>query len=125
MTPALPAPARFRALGGDVFEATFPLPPDYPGFRGHFPGEPVLPGMCHVALALRAAEAAVGRPLRLLRVDRARFSRKTLPGADLVIRLARRGGAGDAFHTEHFQGGEAVAELRFAVRWSGDPAAAR
>ncbi len=46
---------------------------DFPGFSGHFPGYPVVPAVVQVLTAQLVAEAGVGRPLRLLAVDNAKF----------------------------------------------------
>ncbi len=76
-----------REDGGHA-EVAVRLGPDYRGFQGHFPGDPLLPGMCHVALALRAAGRVTGTDLRLVAVERARFSRKVRPGSELRILLS-------------------------------------
>jgi 3-hydroxyacyl-[acyl-carrier-protein] dehydratase len=103
--------------------ATVLLHPDFAGFAGHFPGDPVLPGMCHVDLAVRAASQAIGAPLHLVAVDRARFVRRALPGDELKIRLVLRRSAGDvtAVEAAHSVGGEPVAELRLGVTRRATP----
>jgi len=63
------------------------LPADYPGFLGHFPGDPVLPGMCHVLLCCEAAERLLDGRFALGEVRRARFRRRVRPGEDLRISL--------------------------------------
>jgi 3-hydroxyacyl-[acyl-carrier-protein] dehydratase len=101
----------------DSAEAVVVLDPDFAGFAGHFPGEPVLPAMCQVDLALRAASQALGAPLDLVAVDRARFSRKVAPNEELRIRLAFKPSA-DGVTTiaaDHSVGGEPAAELRLRV----------
>jgi 3-hydroxymyristoyl/3-hydroxydecanoyl-(acyl carrier protein) dehydratase len=118
-------PLRIVASAPGAAEALVVLHPDFVGFAGHFPGAPVLPGMCHVDLALRAASLAVGAALDLVAVDRARFVRKALPGEVLSIRLVFRPSA-DAvteIAADHSVGGEAAAELRLRVtRRTGPPA---
>ena len=106
-------------------EAVVVLDPEFVGFAGHFPSAPVLPGMCHVDLALRAASLAIGAALDLVAVDRARFVRKALPGEELSIRLVFRPSA-DAvteITADHSVGGVVAAELRLRVtRRTGPPA---
>jgi len=118
-------PIRIVASAPGTADAVVFLHPDFAGFAGHFPGAPVLPGMCHVDLALRAASLAVGAALDLVAVERARFVRKALPGEELSIRLVFRPSA-DAVEevaADHSVGGEAAAELRLRVtRRTGPPA---
>jgi 3-hydroxyacyl-[acyl-carrier-protein] dehydratase len=105
--------------------AVVTLDPDFAGFAGHFPGAPVLPGMCHVDLAMRAASQVVGGPLDLLAVDRARFVRKALPGEELKMLLVFRPSAGEvtSIAADLSVGGETAAELHLVVsRRPGPPA---
>jgi 3-hydroxyacyl-[acyl-carrier-protein] dehydratase len=100
-----------------------PLAADYPGFAGHFPGDPVLPGMCHVLLCRDAASRLAGERLELAEVRRARFRRKVAPGEDLRIRLRGERLADRAVEVRavHLVGGEEAAELHLLLR----PASAR
>lgn len=118
-------PLRIVASSPGAAEAAVLLDPDFAGFEGHFPGAPVLPGMCHVDLALRAASLALGAPLELVAVERARFVRRVLPDEELSIRLVFRqsGDAETSIVADHFVGAEPAAELRLvAVRRTEPPA---
>jgi 3-hydroxyacyl-[acyl-carrier-protein] dehydratase len=42
---------------GGGFRVRFVFSPEFVGFKGHFPGHPVLPGVCQVQSALVALEA--------------------------------------------------------------------
>ena len=61
----------------------FAFGPSYPAFEGHFPQFQLLPGVVTAMTSLALAEAALGRRLRLVAVDKAKFGGMILPG-DLV-----------------------------------------
>ncbi len=66
--------------------ATFTLEADFSGFKGHFPGNPILPGVCMVqaVLVMFAAEKKV--PVALRRIVSAKWFAPVKPGA--VLRFA-------------------------------------
>ena len=53
--------------------ATLSLPADFAGFQGHFPENPVLPGVCLVQAGVILAETAAGKELRMTALKRAKF----------------------------------------------------
>jgi 3-hydroxyacyl-[acyl-carrier-protein] dehydratase len=68
-----------------------------PFFTGHFPGNPVMPGvlilesmaqacgvLAHVALA---TEGSMGGIFYLVKIDNAKFARKVVPGDQLVLEV--------------------------------------
>ncbi len=58
-------------------------------FEGHFPGKPVLPGVCQMWLVRRAVSEMTGQTLRYGRVREVKFLRPILPQSDreLVVRV--------------------------------------
>jgi 3-hydroxymyristoyl/3-hydroxydecanoyl-(acyl carrier protein) dehydratase len=69
--------------------ATFTLGPDFSGFKGHFPGNPVLPGVCMVqAMLVLLAAHKMGSPVTLKRIVSAKWFAPVKPGA--VLRFACR-----------------------------------
>ncbi|MFO1224767.1 MAG: 3-hydroxyacyl-ACP dehydratase [Burkholderiaceae bacterium] len=75
------------------------IEPGHPAFAGHFPGAPVLPGACVLALVLQAAEqhASLREALGAhTAVPQVKFLAPVGPGSRLVIAL-RRGAAGVGF----------------------------
>jgi 3-hydroxyacyl-[acyl-carrier-protein] dehydratase len=42
-------------------------------FEGHFPGKPVVPGVCMVQIILEIMETVVGKPVRLTEADAIKF----------------------------------------------------
>jgi 3-hydroxyacyl-[acyl-carrier-protein] dehydratase len=68
--------AAMSGLAADAGEAraSFTFGRDFLGFQGHFPGRPILPGVCEIQAALLLVEAHLRRPVKLREIERARFS---------------------------------------------------
>lgn len=71
--------------------ASFQFPPEFIGFQGHFPGRPVLPGICKIQMALTVCSGAAA-PVRLLEVCSAKFLAPVSVGEE--VRVDCRQGAG-------------------------------
>lgn len=78
---------------GHSIRALFRVDPQRDIFRGHFPGEPVLPGVYTVECMAQTADILVmtlpcyaGKLPLLLGVDKARFLRKIIPGCTVELR---------------------------------------
>jgi 3-hydroxyacyl-[acyl-carrier-protein] dehydratase len=84
---------RWEAEGG---ARVFCLPADFPGFAGHFPGYPVLPAVLQVLAAQVLVEELRGRPLRLAKLERAKFLRPVRPGEPLRVECRPRRGSWEA-----------------------------
>lgn len=60
-------------------------------FKGHFPGQPVVPGVCMIQLVMEVLETALGKRLQLLRSDNIKFLHFIDPGVhqdvDMQIRF--------------------------------------
>ncbi len=94
----------FVSQEGDSFECIKNVSYNEPFFVGHFPGEPVMPGVlivealaqaAAVGLAVREGDLEGGKVGYLAAVDQAKFRRKVVPGDQLrltgEILLFRRG----------------------------------
>jgi 3-hydroxyacyl-[acyl-carrier-protein] dehydratase len=46
---------------------------DHPIYKGHFPGNPVVPGVCQIQMVKELAENCVQRPLNLKESDNVKF----------------------------------------------------
>jgi 3-hydroxyacyl-[acyl-carrier-protein] dehydratase len=58
---------------------------DHPAFAGHFPGNPILPGVVLLDEALRAIEVDLGLDLRQWQIAAAKFLEFVRPGEALTI----------------------------------------
>lgn len=75
---------------GETVTAVVPVGAGEPVFAGHYPGFPVLPGVCVVECVHRAALAAPPERtagLRLAAIDSARFRGAVRPGDELTAEL--------------------------------------
>ena len=75
--------------------ARYCFPADFAGFEGHFPGDPLLPGVLGVTMALESAAALLGHEVRLDEVRRAKYFRRVRPGMTVALEVtAERSGEG-------------------------------
>lgn len=65
-----------------------------PVLAGHYPGLPILPGVCLVEYARLAALAALPGAWRMTEIDSARFQDPVRPGDRLALRLDWSAGEG-------------------------------
>ena len=61
------------------------IAPDHPAFAGHFPGNPILPGVVLLDEALHAIEVDLGLDLRQWHIAAAKFPGIVRPGDTLTI----------------------------------------
>jgi len=105
-----------RAVGGGL-EAAWAVPGSFGGFHGHFPGRPVLPGVCLVQAGLALFEAHRAARARLQCLESAKFTQPIPPGT--ALRLAGRAepaGAGrERLRVRAWAGERKAAELSLLV----------
>ncbi len=92
--------------------ARLAFPPDFVGFQGHFPGNPILPGVCLIEAVLGVLETAYGKSFRLRKIASAKFREPVKPGQALVIDCASSADArGLRINAQVSSAGGRVAEL--------------
>jgi 3-hydroxymyristoyl/3-hydroxydecanoyl-(acyl carrier protein) dehydratase len=64
---------------------TLEIPADHPALPGHFPGNPIVPGVVLLDAALAQIEAALGLDLRQYQLASAKFLAIVRPGERLAI----------------------------------------
>lgn len=62
---------------------------DHPASRGHFPGDPIIPGAVLLSETLQAIEAALGASLVPFQITSAKFLHPTRPGDRVLIEFSR------------------------------------
>lgn len=84
-----------RLIPGKEIRADFHASPDLPAFAGHFPGEPVLPGVYTAEAVAQAADILMMTTQRyakklplFLGIDQCSFRSKVLPGDTLEIHVS-------------------------------------
>jgi 3-hydroxymyristoyl/3-hydroxydecanoyl-(acyl carrier protein) dehydratase len=65
-----------------------PIAADHPAFDGHFPGQPIVPGVVLLDLAQRAIEAETG--CTLVALAAAKFHHPAGPGEALALQYEQR-----------------------------------
>ena len=71
--------------GGDGLRAEFVFDPALAVFRGHFPGDPILPGIFQVEMVRAAVDALPGRRHEIAAIVKAKFSRRIMPGETVLL----------------------------------------
>lgn len=81
----MPLPTDIQTLGPGHFQ--FRLEPGHHVFQGHFPGDPIVPGLAQVAWAVRLGEQAFGPLGAFSGLTNLKFQRVITPGELVVLRL--------------------------------------
>ncbi|MCK7592363.1 3-hydroxyacyl-ACP dehydratase FabZ family protein [Pseudomarimonas salicorniae] len=68
---------------------TLCVPPDHPCLAGHFPGNPVVPGVLLLEAVLDAAERIADWPAGGCRLPQVKFVRPLLPGQVAELQIER------------------------------------
>lgn len=89
----IPLPRSLRSSGPGVF--VFEVEPEHPAFEGHFPGQPILPGVVQVDWALRLGAEAFGPFGAFLGLEQLKFQAVIVPREPLELRLAWDAAAGE------------------------------
>ena len=91
--PAPAGPETFEAHAAhealEIWEAEFFFGPDFAGFEGHFPGDPLLPGIAQIMAVTMTARPDGGA--KLLHVGRTKFTGFVRPGDTMRVRATLRG----------------------------------
>lgn len=79
---------------------TVRLNPDCGIYKGHFPNQPVAPGVCQLQIVKDCAETALGEQLRITRIKQCKFLRIIIPSEDTTLDIYLRIGTDNTLHAE-------------------------
>jgi 3-hydroxyacyl-[acyl-carrier-protein] dehydratase len=116
---------RVTRIDDDAIVTEWDVKADLPAFRGHYPGNPVLPGVllseftfqsAAILFSDRDATASGAVPV-LTRIEDARFRKIVRPGETLVaeVECIERVGAARYVKAKVTSGGETVLKIRFTI----------
>ena len=91
-------------------------------FQGHFPGNPICPGVCHIELIRYCSSLAVSRNLQLATIKKCRFTsvvRPTEPvSLQLVVTIADKTDNGCEIKAEITDGQASVCYAECSMRYT-------
>lgn len=73
-----------KEQGRDI---TIELKSDHAIFAGHFPGLPVLPGVCMLQIVKELSENSVNKKLQLVRADHLKFLQLVNPNENKTLKI--------------------------------------
>jgi len=105
-----------RASQGGKEIVKFRFPREFAGFDGHFPGNPVLPGVCLLQAGAVILEMLYG-PVCLREIAEAKFYNTVLPDEEIQIECVTRSGAGNIVAADYFvrKNGRKAAFIRLKI----------
>jgi len=97
--------------------AHFCFPKEFTGFKGHFPGRPVLPGVCKVQAVLCMLEASAHRVPRLKEIVSAKFFAPVSFNEEIVFTVRRAAKDNTEIHASALitNGDKKIAEIKLRV----------
>lgn len=93
------------------YELLADIPADHAAFAGHFPGQPILPGVLLLKRVLDLAEAGLGRSLATCALRNVKFIAPVMPGDQLRLELEQTSSVQYSFSVHIVQAGVLQAVL--------------
>jgi 3-hydroxymyristoyl/3-hydroxydecanoyl-(acyl carrier protein) dehydratase len=112
-----PYPGSLQAHPERAGTFTFRVESEHPAFEGHFPGDPILPGVVQVEWALRLGEMAFGPFGGFQGLEHLKFQGTITPGEPITLSLAWEAGRRElAFEYAGAGGLKSKGFARYAAR---------
>jgi 3-hydroxymyristoyl/3-hydroxydecanoyl-(acyl carrier protein) dehydratase len=109
--------SRSAAAAGSRIEARVLVPANHPSLPGHFPGQPVVPGVLLLERLVEAAEQAVGAPLRVTGMPQVKFVAPLLPDEEALAVMEL---APDSLRFRVERDGQTIAQGAFQLAGGGE-----
>jgi len=77
--------------------AEIQIPPESPWFCGHFPGEPILPGIAQLGMVFDVVRRLSDREWKISGISRVRFKQLIRPGDRLTVTAEPQKGREETF----------------------------
>ncbi|SEP09892.1 3-hydroxyacyl-[acyl-carrier-protein] dehydratase [Mucilaginibacter gossypiicola] len=74
-------------IDGSLLKTTITLNPAHDIFKGHFPGNPIVPGVCMMQMIKEVLEDHLDKKLQLVKADNIKFLSFVNPNQHLQVRL--------------------------------------
>ena len=97
---------RIEKSDSNHISAEIQVPPESPWFCGHFPEEPILPGIAQLVMVFDAIRRLKCQALKISTVSRVRFKQIIRPGDRLTVSAVPRKGRDDTFSFRVMVGNE-------------------
>lgn len=109
-----------EAASGEC-EAAFLFPPSFPGFAGHFPGKPVLPGIAQIMAVVHVC--GLPAPAAMRSIKTCKFLRPVFPDERIDMTVSRSGteDGGIKARAALRVGGELCASMTLFFHQGGSP----
>jgi 3-hydroxymyristoyl/3-hydroxydecanoyl-(acyl carrier protein) dehydratase len=108
-----------RKMAGGEIAAKVTVPADSPWFSGHFPGNPVLPGIAQIDIVFDIINTASGKGHVLKKVYRTKYRRVIGPDEQIDVVVFPSDPAGDNWRFEINAGSQTACRGRLQARAAG------
>lgn len=72
---------------GNTVKVLLEINPAHAIFEGHFPGQPVVPGVCLMQMVKEIAEKVLGKETRLVKADQVKFLALLIPAENQPLQM--------------------------------------
>ncbi len=94
------------------YNAVVELLPEHEIYRGHFPGQPVVPGVCTLTIVRECLAAALGHGVMFRRIRECKFLAAIVPGEAVRLTLVMNLREDGTLRCSVLRGAEVVLKLK-------------